>query len=117
MINKNLDEIYNVPSFALSTGDSVKLTVSVTGDFEDFESNPLGMKAILTHWIYQVPGEDIKPFQLLDYSRNSNSFSARLKVIKKLKDADEFRQLCQDIADVLEMENIWITFWEVEKID
>lgn len=53
---------------------SIKLTVSVTGGFEDFESNLLGMKAILTHWIYQIPGKDIKPFQLLEYSRDGNSF-------------------------------------------
>lgn len=111
---QNIDEIYTEPPFSLVKGNIINLTVKVEGDFEQFESNPLGMRAILTHWIYQSPGKDIKPFELQRYSRTDKSFSAELKICRKSKEIDELKLLCQDIVFVFDNENILMTSWIVK---
>ncbi|WP_422661280.1 hypothetical protein ACK8P5_12670 [Paenibacillus sp. EC2-1] len=114
---QNIDEIYTKPPFSLVKGNIINLTVKVEGDFEQFESSPLGMRAILTHWIYQIPGKDIKPFKLQGYSKTDKSFSAELKICRKSKEVDELRLFCEDIAFVFDNEDICITSWEVKLLE
>lgn len=109
---QNIDDIYREPVFTISKGNVINLYVEVEGDFELFESYPIGVGAILTHWQY-MEGKFIKPFKLLDYTRKDKSFNAELIVIKKSKEVDELKLLCQDLISVFNMQNLLITDWEV----
>jgi hypothetical protein len=109
-----LNDIYSTTAETILKGDIVELVVTVEGDFELFQLNPLGVKALLKHWLY-LSGGEIKPFELLDYKDSVNGFLGRLKVIKKSNEVDEFRLLYQDIADVFEIEDISMASWMVRK--
>lgn len=109
---QNIDDIYREPVFTISKGNVINLYVKVEGDFELFESSTLGVRALLMHWLY-LEGKYIKPFKLLDYTRTEKSFHAELQVIKRSKEVDELKLLCQDLIDVFNMENLLITDWEV----
>lgn len=112
MIWQNVDEIYTEPIIDIKKG-SLTLKVSLKGDFNQFESNIVGIKAALRHWCYFHEGKEISPFRLLEYSRRDQSFEAILEVVKKSKEIDEMKLLCQDIMDVLNLENIRVTEWEI----
>lgn len=109
---QNIDDIYREPVLTISKGNVINLYVKVEGDFELFESRTFGVRVILTHWQY-LDGKYIKPFKLQDYTRTDKSFHAELKVIKKSKEVDELKLLCEDLISVFNMENLLINDWEV----
>jgi hypothetical protein len=113
MIWQNVDEIYIEPTIVIKKGSILTLKVSLAGDFNQFESNIVGIKAALRHWCYFHEGKEISPLRLLEYSRRDQSFEATLEVVKKSKEIDEMKLLCQDILDVLNLENISVTKWDI----
>lgn len=106
-----IDEIYTEPTLPMSKGIIINLSADVEGDLDEFESCPLGIKAIIMGWSYENHKERVKPFQLLEYSRTDKSFLAVIKVLRKSKHVDELKLLCVDINDVCGLEGIVIKKW------
>jgi len=103
---QDINNVYEPCRYPLIKGAVVKLNVAIVGDFESFEKNIFGIKSLLTYWSYPTSNGDVTPFKLLQYERNSNSFCADLRLVKKSHEVDELRLLCQDIIDVLNIHNL-----------
>lgn len=110
---QNIDSIYQPPKNMITKGTKLFIKVLVTGDFSKFEENPIGIKSLVTYWSYPSGDKDIKPYKLLSYSSDSNSFALQLLVLRKAKDTDELKLLFQDILHVLNHEQIQIIAWDV----
>ncbi len=48
---QNIDVIYTEPKHPLKKSCRIRLTAHVEGEFDQLESNRLGMKSILKHWM------------------------------------------------------------------
>ncbi|EJL44234.1 hypothetical protein PMI08_02036 [Brevibacillus sp. CF112] len=113
----NINDVYSVPNFEVKKGTVVKIKVSVEGDLKEFERSPLGTRTILNNWSYHTDnGKEIKPFKLVNYLGSDSYFEAELMYVKKDKEKDELKLLCQDLMDVYNMEQISIKKWEAKTI-
>jgi hypothetical protein len=113
----NIENVYSIPNFEVKKGSVVKIMVSVEGDLKEFDRSLLGTKTILNNWSYHADnGKEIKPFKLLNYLGSDIFFEAELMYVKKDKEKDELKLLCQDLMDVYNMEHISIKKWEVNTI-
>lgn len=106
----NIDNIYFSPAFSIKKGTTIKNRITLDGNVKDFDLTNFGM--LIRDWTYAIGDSDIKPFKIIGFETQGNTLEIELKYLRKDKDVDELRLFCQDILDVLNYFNIFVTNWK-----
>ncbi|WP_274366011.1 hypothetical protein [Paenibacillus thermotolerans] len=106
----DINDVFMPISGTVRKGTVILIEVTTNGIIEEYDKGGISTKAILNSWTYGA-NRLIKPFKLQSYSYEGSTFKASLEVVKKSKELDELKLLCQDIIDVYNYENINIIKW------
>ncbi|WP_410514437.1 hypothetical protein PaeBR_08610 [Paenibacillus sp. BR2-3] len=110
----DINTVYTSIDFVITKNTVVTVEVTTDGSVAVYDSGGISTKTILNNWTYPTGSKDIKPFKLLDYSLQETGFKATLQFVKKSKEIDEIKLLCQDIIDVYNYEKLHVIKWETK---
>jgi hypothetical protein len=75
---------------------------------DKFEEVPFGFKEFISHWMYEIPNNYVRPIKLITYQRINNHINILIEFTRKSRELDEIKILCKDILAILNYEEIII---------
>ncbi|REE69637.1 hypothetical protein A8990_13234 [Paenibacillus taihuensis] len=117
VISQNLNKILPKQYPEIKKGDTIRLTVFVDGDLQELVSGAFDLDVFFNSWEYMAQGKTLRPFKLMKYTREGSiKLEADIKMVRKAKDTNELKLICQDLMDVLNFHHIRISSLIIECI-